>query len=828
MNSHPPAGGTELRRRAQERFQARPAPAPGLSSPEENQRLLHELQVHQIELEMQNEELVEARGRAEEAAALYTEIYDFAPLAYFTLDRHGRITQANLAAAHLIGVDRQRLPGARFRDYVAPAGSPIFDASLERVLGGQAGQTCEVALVTGDRVHLLARISVCLAPDGRECHLQVEDITELVRTATALRHFGAMVESSDDAIISEDLAGQILSWNPAAGRIFGYPAQEALGRSISMLVPPAISGEVQVLLAASKRGESARLYHTTRLRKDGQTINVSLTVSPIKGSNGQVIGACTIARDITAILRAEQAIRNSEAELAAIYDSSPLMLCLINEDRELERINRTMVECGGGQLVPGARPHPGDILGCVNTLADPGGCGFGSQCGTCKLRQALVTTFETGRPFHQLEMELVVVRGGVRKPIVISASTALVELPDQRRILLCMEDVTHRAQLQDQFLHAQKSEVLGQLAGGMAHDFNNILAAILLELGLLGTSPSLDPQARDGLANVMENTERAAAVVRQLLLFCRRSVMAMKPVDLNEALASLVKMLGKLISENILLRYEPCEGPALVKGDLGLIQQVVTNLVLNARDAITNAGRIAMTLTPIEADAERVLGRAGVSPGRFLCLSVSDSGSGMDAATLKHIFEPYFTTKPVGKGTGLGLAAVTGIVAQHKGWLEVESEPGQGATFKAFFPAATEPAGGPVRATSRVPGRGHEQILFVEDEAGLRRLVARALRDLGYTVVEAADGHEARKVWREHRGCFDLLVSDMIMPEGVSGLDLAATFRGEKPGLKIIISSGYTPEMTEETTAAPHIAYLPKPYDIESLGRAVRECLDQE
>jgi len=200
----------------------------------------------------------------------------------------------------------------------------------------------------------------------------------------------------------------------------------------------------------------------------------------------------------------------------------------------------------------------------------------------------------------------------------------------------------------------------------------------------------------------------------------------------------------------------------------------------------------------------------------------------MDAATLKHIFEPYFTTKPVGKGTGLGLAAVTGIVAQHKGWLEVESEPGQGTTFRVFFPAATESAGGPAPAPNVAPARGHEEILFVEDEAGLRRLVARALRDLGYTVVEAAHGREALKLWGEHRGCFDLLLSDMILPEGISGLDLAATFRGEKPGLKVIISSGYTAEMTEEQTAAGLVAYLPKPYDIESLGRAVRECLDQE
>jgi two-component system, cell cycle sensor histidine kinase and response regulator CckA len=393
-----------------------------------------------------------------------------------------------------------------------------------------------------------------------------------------------------------------------------------------------------------------------------------------------------------------------------------------------------------------------------------------------------------------------------------------------------VREITGRKELETQLRQAQKLEAVGQLAGGVAHDFNNILAAIMMHLGLLQMNSRLDEETRHALGELDAQARQAAGLTRQLLMFSRRSVLAVKPLDLNAVVVNLLKMLRRLIGEQIDLRFDGKSALPMVEADDGMMEQVLMNLAVNARDAMPKGGRLTIGTTVADVGVGHVVANPNRRAGSFVCLVVSDTGCGMNAATLKRIFEPFFTTKEPGKGTGLGLATVHGIVAQHKGWVEVESEMGKGTTFRVYLPAAAQmqvetapiPASEPVR-------RGKETVLLVEDELPVRQVVGRSLRALGYQVHEAENGQEAMRLWQTHGAQVDLLLTDMVMPEGMTGLELAEQLQALKPGLKAIISSGYSAEMVEVGVPTKEgIVYLPKPYTTSVLANVVRDCLDQK
>jgi CheY-like chemotaxis protein len=354
------------------------------------------------------------------------------------------------------------------------------------------------------------------------------------------------------------------------------------------------------------------------------------------------------------------------------------------------------------------------------------------------------------------------------------------------------------------------------------------MAATMLQQSFLQRNTSLDQEAFEMLKELKAGAKRAADLTAQLLMFSRRSVLEMKVLDMNEVVANLLKMLSRLIGEHISLRFDRGEALPAVEADTHMIEQVIMNLAVNARDAMTKSGLLTIRLESIQIDVQRAKDKNEVQPGLFVCLSVADTGCGMDEATSKRIFEPFFTTKEVGKGTGLGLSTVHGIVAQHKGWVEVESELGKGTTFKVFLPATTQRKTEPTTTEKISVIRGHETILLVEDEATLRRLVAQGLRQLGYCVLEADNGQAAMKLWQEQSQKIDLLFSDMVMPEGMTGLDLAEKLKVEKPRLKVIISSGYNVETAGQVSpTAGGVVYFQKPYEFEVLSKTVRDCLDR-
>jgi two-component system cell cycle sensor histidine kinase/response regulator CckA len=373
-----------------------------------------------------------------------------------------------------------------------------------------------------------------------------------------------------------------------------------------------------------------------------------------------------------------------------------------------------------------------------------------------------------------------------------------------------------------------KMEAIGQLAAGVAHDFNNMLTVIQCHTKLLLSDPSGNGESSKQLTEIFSASERAAKLTRQLLAFSRRSMLQKQTVDLNEVIAGLESMLRRLIGEDIVLRTVYAPDLPRVVADRGMMEQIIMNLVINARDAMTKGGTLTLTTEKAEVSHTQILRRNESLPGQFACVRVRDTGVGMSPEVLAHLFEPFFTTKEVGKGTGLGLAMVYGIVKQHDGWVEVASEPGQGAEFKIFLPhdakvvSAPQPMGA---GSGRLTGR--ETILLVEDEAVVRELTCLVLTQQGYQVVEADSGPRALDIWQRQSNRIDLLLTDIILPGGMTGRDLAAHMKTTRPQLSVLYVSGYSPSRSgQDLKILEELTFLPKPYVPDQLLRRVRECLD--
>jgi len=371
-------------------------------------------------------------------------------------------------------------------------------------------------------------------------------------------------------------------------------------------------------------------------------------------------------------------------------------------------------------------------------------------------------------------------------------------------------DVTQELVREQRFQHAQRMDAVGQLAGGIAHDFNNILGAITMELELLEMEPALPDSVRQVTADVRASAQRAANLTRQLLMFSRRQVMTMRAHDLNVVVSDLLRMLSRLIGEQVVIDFGPTAQPAVFEGDAGMIEQVIVNLCLNARDAMPAGGTLTVRTRLVTRDGDGIPQPSDAAPGRFALLEIGDTGTGMSSDTLSHLFEPFFTTKDVGKGTGLGLATAHGLIAQHRGWIEVESVTGEGSTFRVYLPALDSEPAAPVTDPVMEAIASPATVLLVEDEAPVRRVVGRGLRRLGYHVLEASDGVEALRVWRAAGG----------------GLELALQLRAEKPSLRVVIMSGYDIRLLgDNSRLMEDIDFLGKPFSIASLGEVVTRLL---
>ena len=386
-----------------------------------------------------------------------------------------------------------------------------------------------------------------------------------------------------------------------------------------------------------------------------------------------------------------------------------------------------------------------------------------------------------------------------------------------------------RKKLEEQLRQAQKMEAIGQLAGGVAHDFNNLLAVIQgnAELAMMTVDKQ---QMREFIKQIIDASGRAANLTRQLLAFGRKHNMRLDNLNLREVIHHLTKMLNRIIGEDIHLHCD-AEAPLFVHADVTMMEQILLNLVVNARDAMPQGGQLQIATRAVRFDAQALSAHPDARAGDFVCLTVSDTGTGIAPEHMAHIFEPFFTTKEVGKGTGLGLATVYGIVKQHQGWVGVKSQVGKGTTFEIFLPAI-EPAGTGSKAKTPESSAcgGNEQVLLVEDDEAVRVMTRLTLESLGYRVVEAVTGRKALEVWQHHEQHIGLLMTDIVMPDGMNGRQLAEQLRIERPGLKVLFVSGYSLNVISRDTdffKRENNHFLQKPFTTKVLAESIRRCLDE-
>jgi signal transduction histidine kinase len=384
-----------------------------------------------------------------------------------------------------------------------------------------------------------------------------------------------------------------------------------------------------------------------------------------------------------------------------------------------------------------------------------------------------------------------------------------------------------QARLEAQLRQAQKMESVGQLAGGIAHDFNNLLTVISGHAGMLMANPPTDAKAADSLKEIAQATKRASDLTRQLLTFSRKHELHLQVADLNEVVNDVGKMLRRILGEDISLRVDFAPGLPSIKADPGMLEQVLVNLAVNSRDAMPKGGQILIRTSSVQIDQAQASLHPEAAPGQFVCLSFSDTGSGIAPENLGRIFEPFFTTKERGRGAGLGLATVQGIVKQHQGWIQVASRLQEGAAFQLYFPVCHEKSAPPVLPSGeqKIIG-GAQTLLLVEDEAPLLKLMRHILESYGYKVLDASTGKAALEIWAAHKDKIDLLLSDLILPDGMSGRELAKILQSEKPGLKVIHTSGYGDgRLAADSRPGPSAVFIQKPFHPRKLAETVFDTL---
>jgi PAS domain S-box-containing protein len=616
-----------------------------------------------------------------------------------------------------------------------------------------------------------------------------------------------LFEAAQDGILILDAAtGCITDVNPFLCHLLGYAHGEMVGKTVGELSPFKDVVSNRSILERLQKDGYVRYEDLPLEARDGRKIAVEFVCNVYDAGDKKVI-QCNI-RDIRERKRAEE----SHARLATAVEQSGETILITDIEGTILYANPAFEKTSGYNCT--------EAIGQNARLLKSGNQGaefYRRMWQTLELGQIWTGHFVNRRKDGTLVEEDATI-----SPVRNAAGTVF-------NYVAAMRDVTRQMQLEKQLHQRQRMESISQLAGGVAHDFNNILGGTLMNLGLLLQRSDLTLGVKETLREIESETIRAVNLTRQLLLFSQRPLARVRPLDLNEFITDLMKMLRRLLPADIELTFRGLSEEAWVSADVGMLEQVMMNFCLNSRDAMPKGGALTLGVKLVDLPDGTAEQHPAARPGRFVVLSITDNGCGMNKMVLDKIFEPFFTTKEVGKGAGLGLSTVYGIVDQHRGWVEVESEVGRGSSFRVYIPAGTTPLETCVAfdGSEEIKG-GSETILLVEDELPVRRVAALCLRKLGYGVLEAGDGLEALAIWRDHQERIALLLTDMVMPGDMTGLDLAVRLKKEKNSLIIIISSGYSAELAGGTLiAGQEVNCLPKPYQGGALAKMVRICLDQ-
>jgi PAS domain S-box-containing protein len=602
--------------------------------------------------------------------------------------------------------------------------------------------------------------------------------------------------------------------NSAGVELLGAKKKEdVVGRHAMNFVHPdsreAAVGQIQQV---HNTGRPARALEEKLLRLDGTAFDAEVAVDAIvdEGRKGYLV----VARDMAARKVAEAAQRESQARKSAMLESALDAVVTIDHEGNIFEWNPAAETMFGYPRAAVLGKEMAQLI-IPPSLRERHRQGLGRYLATGATsvvgkRTEMTAIHADGREFP---VELSIARIAHDGPPIFTGF---------------IRDITERRKIEEQLRQIQKMESIGQLAGGVAHDFNNLLAVMQGYLFMVLESDEFSEGTRGELNQVLGATERAANLTRRLLLFSRKQPAQPQPLDLNEAVDKLAQFLRRIIGEDIQLQIRSHSPLPPVEADPGMMEQVVMNLAVNARDAMPKGGSLTITTERLTIDSERALRNPESRMGEFVSLAVQDTGCGIPPEILPRIFEPFFTTKSVGKGTGLGLATAFGIVRQHHGWIEVESRTGEGTTVKVLLPVSARLAAPAEKEPGRITlRRGSGTILLVEDEVDLRGLTRSLLEAYGYRALEAGSGNEALSVWEQRQGHIDLLFTDMILPDGMTGRELARRLKAHRPNLKVIYTSGYALDLDETGLILREgVNFLQKPAKVERIIQAVQGLLE--
>ena len=809
------------------------------------------------------------------------------------------------------------------------------------VEGIASNEGAAIPIEAGGETGVLARAFARVIGEANAKTAALErEVAEHRRTEAARDHyaarerlFSAAVESSNDAIVTKSLDGTITGWNPAAERMFGFAAAEAVGKGIDLIVPRDRLTEMHDILRRIGQGGSIEQHETVRLRKDGSPVEVSLSISPIKTASGEIIGASKIARDITESKRTQQALDQQIEERRRIFETSQDLILVSDPKGVLVQVSpssQTILGYAPEQMIGHSAIefiHGDDLdstreemraarrglhtrnfdaryvhrdgrnvtLSWMGTWSDPVRRHFfvGRDMTESRLAQETLRESEQlargivdtaldafvqmdesgtisdwnsqaekifgwsrgealGRSLGELiipEIHRAAHKSGLQRFLRTGEGSVLgrrLEIEARRRdgkeikVELSItalqrrngvvfngfvRDLTDKIAAEDRIRQAEKMEAVGQLTGGVAHDFNNILTVITGTIEILAEAVENDPQLAAITKMIDEAAARGADLTQHLLAFARKQPLQPRETDLNTLIIETAKLLRPTLGERIEIESVFQDEACLANVDPNQLATAILNLAINARDAMPDGGKLILETASAVLDENYASRHSEVRPGRYALLAVSDTGTGIPAAILDKVFNPFFTSKEPGKGTGLGLSMVYGFVKQSAGHIKIYSEEGHGTTIKIYLPPGTGASLAPEAAIApAIPG-GHETILVVEDDKLVREYVLTQLRSLGYVTLDAANGAEALAIIAAGNQ-FDLLFTDVIMPGAMNGRQLATEVQKSKPGLKVLFTSGYTENaIIHHGRLDTGVLLLAKPYRKSDMAGMIRKAL---
>jgi PAS domain S-box-containing protein len=689
----------------------------------------------------------------------------------------------------------------------------LFDIALSGILnaarfdlGFYAGRlygACAASLVLAalliHNVNLQAQLAHLLGL------LRQEAASERERHSERERLFSAVVESSNDAVITQTLDGTITGWNRAAERLFGYTAAEAAGRHIDIIVPPDRRAEVSDILGRVGRGDAVEHHETVRVHRDGTQVPVAVSVSPIRSASGEIAGASKIARDITETMRTRNALDQEIEERRRIFETSQDLILVTDTKGNFVQVSPSSM------TILGYRPE--QMIG--HSAVE-----FIYPDDLDSTRQEMRAA-RHGRQMRNFETRYVHKDG---EPVTLTWMGTWSE--PVRRHFFIGRDLTEKQEAEARLRQARKMDAVGQLTGGIAHDFNNVLTVITGTIGILADAVADRPELVSIAKLIDDAAERGAQLTKHLLAFARKQPLQPREIDVNALIVEAAKLLHPTLGEQIEISPLLAEDAWTALVDPSQLTTAILNLALNARDAMPRGGKLVLETRNVYLDEGYASMHNEVAPGNYVMIAVSDTGSGIPAANLERVFDPFFTTKEVGKGTGLGLSMVFGFVKQSGGHIKIYSEEGHGTTIRIYLPRSTglDQTATEVLTAAAIQ-RGHEVVLIVEDDPLVRKYVITQIQSLGYSTLDAANATEALEII-DSEPTIDLLFTDVIMPGPMNGRHLVDEALKRRPALKTLFTSGYTENaIVHHGRLDSGVLLLAKPYRKSDLARMLRQAL---